>query len=154
MRERFTQSNQLLQKTSVRLADFEARNASLTKRLRKHLLEMKRLLRLLDQINDAAGRLRRSRRWKLANPFSAIVGNCHRKPLPGFGHLDKNVEKYRLWRGNHPEMAKSPRKSWLSAGMRIGPASAAEKKPPMPAGPVYQPPAAQTRLLAFPRMTM
>ena len=46
IRERFIQSNQLLQKTSVRLADFETRNAALSERLRKELLEMKRLFRL------------------------------------------------------------------------------------------------------------
>ena len=73
LRQRFAQSNQLLQKTSVRLADFESRNASLTERLRKQLLEMKRLLRLLDQIDDAANLLRRSRRWKMANPFAALT---------------------------------------------------------------------------------
>jgi GT2 family glycosyltransferase/glycosyltransferase involved in cell wall biosynthesis len=103
VRERFAQSNQLLQKTSVRLADFETRNASLTERLRKQLLEMKRLLRLLDQITEAAGLLRRSRRWKLANPFAALRAAFTGKALEGFGHIDKNVEKYRSWRSAHPE---------------------------------------------------
>src|SRR4029453_13221453 len=64
IRERFIQSNQLLQKNSVRLADFDTRNAAVTERLRKQLLEMKRLFRLFDQIDDAANLLRRSRRWK------------------------------------------------------------------------------------------
>jgi len=44
LRQRFDQSNQLLQKTSVRLADFETQNAALSERLRKQLLEMKRML--------------------------------------------------------------------------------------------------------------
>ena len=105
LRQRFDQSNQLLQKTSVRLADFETRNAALSERLRKQLLEMKRLLRLLDQIDDAANLLRRSRRWKIANPFASLIAILSGKPLPGFGHLDKNVEKYRAWRSNHPETA-------------------------------------------------
>jgi GT2 family glycosyltransferase/glycosyltransferase involved in cell wall biosynthesis len=105
LRQRFAQSNQLLQKTSIRLADFETRNTALTERLRKQLLEMKRLLRLLDQIDDAANLLRGSRRWKLANPFSALSATLSGKPSPGFGHLDKNVEKYRTWRSIHPEAA-------------------------------------------------
>jgi GT2 family glycosyltransferase/glycosyltransferase involved in cell wall biosynthesis len=104
-RERFLQTSQLLQRTNVRLADFESRHASLTERFRKYLLEMKRLLRLLDQVDEASTRLRRSRRWKLANPFAALVAAATGKPLQGFGHLDKNVEKYRAWRLNHPEMA-------------------------------------------------
>ena len=81
LRERFAQSNQLLQKTSVRLADFETRNASLTERLRKQLLEMKRLLRLLDQIDDAADLLRKSRRWKMANPFRRLDGDLKRQTV-------------------------------------------------------------------------
>ena len=80
LRERFTQTNQLLQKISIRLADFETRAASLTDRLRKQLLEMKRLLRLLDQIGEAAGLLRKSRRWKLANPFAASLAVFTGKP--------------------------------------------------------------------------
>ena len=105
VRERFLQTNQLLQKTNIRLADFESRHASLTERFRKYLLEMKRLLRLLDQIDEASNRLARSRRWKLANPFAALRAAATGKTLQGFGHLDKNVERYRAWRSNHPEVA-------------------------------------------------
>ncbi|MEO5717227.1 MAG: glycosyltransferase [Chthoniobacterales bacterium] len=105
LRERFVQTNELLQKNSIRLTDFEARNVSLTERLRKQLLEMKRLLRVLDQIDDAAALLRRSRRWKMANPFAALLAPITGKPLPGFGHLDKNVAKYRAWKESHPEAA-------------------------------------------------
>jgi GT2 family glycosyltransferase/glycosyltransferase involved in cell wall biosynthesis len=105
LRERFFQTNQLLQSTSVRLGDFETRNRSLGERFRKQLLEMKRLLRWLDQIDEAAGLLRKSRRWKLANPFAAIWATLAGKPLHGFGHLDKNVERYRAWRSAHPELA-------------------------------------------------
>ncbi len=103
VRERFIQTNQLWQQTSVRLTDFEARNASLTERLRKQLMEMKRLVRLLDQIDDASDRLRRSRRWKLANPFAALRAALTGNAPEGFGHLDKNVEQYRSWRSTHPE---------------------------------------------------
>ena len=105
LRERFVQTNELLQKTSIRLTDFESRNVSLTNRLRKQLLEMKKLLRLLDQIDNAADRLRKSRRWKMANPLAALLAPITGKTLPGFGHLDKNVEKFRAWRESYPEAA-------------------------------------------------
>lgn len=104
-RDRFQQTNQLLQTFSIRLADSETRNTSLTDRLRKQLFELKKLLRLFDQVEAAADRLRRSRRWKLANPFMALRAALTGRPLEGFGHLEKNVEKYRAWRSSHPETA-------------------------------------------------
>jgi O-antigen biosynthesis protein len=149
LRERFTQTNQLLQKASVRLADFEARSASLTARLRKQLLEMKRLLRLLDQIDDAAGRLRRSRRWKLANPFASLLATITGRPPEGFGHLDKNVEKYRSWRSSHPEadqldkeiQALRPREipsplASVEFENAAKPGSAIAARPPLPTVPI------------------
>ena len=105
VRDRFQQTNQLLQTLSIRLAETETRNTSLTDRLRKQLLELKKLLRLFDQVDAAADRLRRSRRWKLANPFMALRAALTGRPPEGFGHLDKNVEKYRAWRSAHPETA-------------------------------------------------
>ena len=147
--ERFAQTNELLQKVSIRLADFESRNASLTERLRKQLLEMKRLLRFLDQTEEAAILLRQSRRWKIANPFAALLATMTGRPLSGFGHLDKNVEKYRLWRADHPEMdsladeiqALRPREILppypdLEAKSAAKPASAAALRPPRPETPV------------------
>ena len=104
VRERFLQTNQLLQKVTTRLNDFEAMNVQLRDRLRKELLEMKRLLRLMDQVDDAATRLRKSRRWKMANPFAALIAALSGRPLGGFGHLDRNVEKYRAWRESYPSM--------------------------------------------------
>ncbi len=104
LQNRFSQTNQLLQTTSVRLSDFESRHAALTERLRKQLLEMKRLIRFLDQLADAASLLQRSRRWKMANPFAALLAVFTGKSLQGFGHIDKNVEKYRSWRAAHPEV--------------------------------------------------
>ncbi|MEO7723461.1 MAG: glycosyltransferase, partial [Chthoniobacterales bacterium] len=103
LRQRFVQTNELLQKTSLRLTDFEARNVSLTERLRKQLQGMKRLLRFLEQIDDAAELLRHSRRWQIVNPIAALLAPMTGKPMPGFGHLDKNVAKYRAWRECHPE---------------------------------------------------
>ena len=148
VRERFVQTNQLLQKNSIRLAEFETRNLSLSERLRKQLMEMKRLLRLLDQIDNASGLLRRSRRWKLANPFSALLAAFTGKPLRGFGHLDRNVEKYRAWRSDHPEIAALPEAiQALRPREILSPISASETgtspatppsavKPPSPKNPV------------------
>jgi GT2 family glycosyltransferase len=104
VRRRFSQTNQLLQKSGTRNSELELHSAALTDRLRKQLLEMKKLLRLFDQIEAAADHLRRSRRWQLANPFAAAIARLTKHPLPGFGHLDRNVEKYRAWRIGHPEM--------------------------------------------------
>src|SRR6266550_4973195 len=53
--------------------------AELTDRLRKQLCDTRRLSRLLDDAENAAARLRSSRRWKLANPKTAI----HAKLSPG-----------------------------------------------------------------------
>ncbi|MEO8044477.1 MAG: glycosyltransferase [Spartobacteria bacterium] len=149
LRERFAQTNELLQNTGIRLADFESRNSSLTDRLRKQLQEMKRLLRLLDQVDQAADLLRHSRRWKLANPFAALLTPFTGKQLPGFGHLDKNVLKYRAWKESHPEVdslvdeiqALRPREI-LSSAVVSESASApptettSTLKPPLPKKPV------------------
>ncbi len=149
IRERFLQTNELLQKTSLRLTEFESRNAWLTERLRKQLLEMKRLLRFLDQIDDAANLLRRSRRWKFANPFAALFAALTGKAQPGFGHLDKNVAKFRAWKESHPETASladeiqalRPREILTPPDMEITPApqpkpSPAAAKPAPPRTPV------------------
>ncbi len=103
LRERFLQINRLLHAQSIRLAEQEARNSSLTERLRKQLRETKRLLRLLDEVEVAAEKLRRSRRWIMGNLLSWIVSKFSGRRLAGFGHLDKNVAKYRTWRAAHPE---------------------------------------------------
>ncbi|MEO7723781.1 MAG: glycosyltransferase [Chthoniobacterales bacterium] len=144
LRERFVQTNEVLQKTSVRLTDFESRTVSLAERLRKQLLETKRLLRFLDQIVDASERLRRSRRWKFANPIDAVLASMTGKTLPGFGHLDKNVNKYQAWKENHPETASladeiqalRPREILPPAETQVAPAPLNQPAPPpQPAPP-------------------
>jgi hypothetical protein len=80
--------------------------AELTDRLRKQLWDTRRLSRLLDEAENAAARLRSSRRWKLANPGIAIQA----KLLPGrvslgYGHLEKVVAAYSQWRASRPEIA-------------------------------------------------
>ncbi len=103
-RERFGQTNRLLHNQSVQLAASEAASASLTQRLRRELGEMKRLVRLLNEIEDAADRLRTSRRWILINPFAWIAAKLSGKKLRGFGHLERCVAKYRTWRSAHAEV--------------------------------------------------
>ncbi|MEP6636586.1 MAG: glycosyltransferase [Acidobacteriota bacterium] len=149
VRERFFQTNRLLHEHSIKLAERETESISLKERLRKQLQETKRLLRLLDEIENAAGLLRKSRRWLLANPFAALVAKFSSRPLPGFGHLDKNVEKYRAWRSAHPDSTKLddaiaallPRQSpthpaWSENGAATSLRPRAEIKPAAPRAPI------------------
>jgi GT2 family glycosyltransferase len=107
LRDRYAQINRLLHSRSVSLAEHERYIIELTDRLRKQLWDTRRLSRLLDDAENAAARLRSSRRWKLANPGAAI----HAKLFPGkvsvgYGHLEKIVAAYSKWRASHPEIAK------------------------------------------------
>ena len=104
LRARFVQTNQLLHSQSIRLSEFEGRALSLAERLRKQLLETKRLVRFLEEMTRTADRLRRSRRWLMVNAFGYIRAKLRGRPAPGFGHLDRNVEKYQAWRTAHPEV--------------------------------------------------
>ena len=81
--------------------------AELTDRLRKQLWNTRKLSRLLDDAENAAARLRSSRRWKLANPGTAIQAKLFPgKVSLGYGHLEKVVAAYSQWRASHPEIAK------------------------------------------------
>jgi hypothetical protein len=76
-------------------------------RLRKQLWDTRKLSRLLDNVGDAAERLRNSRRWKLANAGAVIRAKLsHGKAPTGYGPLDKIVAAYSQWRASHPEVAK------------------------------------------------
>jgi hypothetical protein len=67
----------------------------------------RQLSHLLDNVQGAAERLGNSRRWKLANPGTAIKAKLSRnKVLTGYGHLDRIVAAYSQWRASHPEIAK------------------------------------------------
>ena len=82
--------------------------AELTDRLRKQLRDIHRLSRLLDEAENAAARLRSSRRWKLANPGTAIQAKLSPgKVSLGYGHLEKVVAAYSQWRAAHPEITRS-----------------------------------------------
>jgi GT2 family glycosyltransferase/glycosyltransferase involved in cell wall biosynthesis len=107
LRDRYTQINRLLHSRSVNLAEHERHIIELTDRLRKQLWDTRRLSRLLDDVENAAARLRSSRRWKLANPGAAIQTKLFPgKVSVGYGHLEKIVAAYSQWRASHPEIAK------------------------------------------------
>jgi GT2 family glycosyltransferase/glycosyltransferase involved in cell wall biosynthesis len=107
LRDRFLEANDLLQRKSISLAEYEQRTDELTERLRKELRNVRKLSRLLDDADKAAARLRSSRRWKLANPVTAIKAKLSPGNVSaGYGHLEKIVAAYSEWRGSHPEIAK------------------------------------------------
>jgi tRNA (mo5U34)-methyltransferase len=81
--------------------------AELTKRLCEQLCDTRKLSHLLDNMENAAARLRSSRRWKLANPGTAILAKLFpNKVSLGYGHLEKIVASYLQWRTSRPEIAK------------------------------------------------
>src|SRR5713101_6776524 len=107
MKDRLMQVNRLLHSKSISLAEQEQRGTELANRLRKQLWSVRKLSRLLDDAEKAAARLRSSRRWKLANPMTAIEAKLFPgKVSMGYGHLEKIVAAYSEWRASHPEIAK------------------------------------------------
>src|SRR4029077_19426944 len=107
VRQRIVEMNALLHQRSVNLAEDEKYIAELTDRLRKQLHNTRRLSRLLDDADDAARKLRTSRRWQLANPGATLKAKLARKKAPaGYGHLEKIVAAYSKWRKEHPEIKK------------------------------------------------
>src|SRR5205809_79351 len=106
-KNRFEDMTHLLHDKSVSLAEQEQRVIELTDRLRKQLWSTRKLSRLLDDTEKAAARLRSSRRWKLANPMTAIEAKLFSGKGPmGYGHLEKIVDAYTQWRALHPEIGK------------------------------------------------
>ena len=105
LRDRFAQTNQFLHTQSIQLQTRDSDAIALAERLRKQLTEIKRLLRLLDDTEQAAKTLRKSRRWALGNPFAWLLASLSGRKLRGFGHLDKVIEKYHIWRSSRPELA-------------------------------------------------
>jgi GT2 family glycosyltransferase len=91
---------------SVSLTESEARAEQLAVSLRRQLQATKKLGRLLDDLENAASRLRSSRRWQIANPVAALKEKLSpgRGSL-GYGHLEKIVSAYRKWLTAHPEVA-------------------------------------------------
>src|SRR6188472_2995829 len=105
LRQRIAEMNDLLHQRSVNLAEDEKYIGELTDRLRKQLHNTRRLSRLLDDADDAARKLRTSRRWQLANPGATLKAKlAHKKAPTGYGHLEKIVAAYSKWRKEHPEI--------------------------------------------------
>jgi GT2 family glycosyltransferase len=107
LRQRIVEMNNLLHQRSVNLAEDEKYIGELTDRLRKQLHNTRRLSRLLDDADDAARKLRTSRRWQLANPGATLKAKlAHKKTPAGYGHLERIVAAYSKWRKEHPEIKK------------------------------------------------
>ena len=153
LRARFIQTNHLLHSQSVRLTEFEGRSTSLAERLRKQLQETRRLARFLDEMARASDRLRRSRRWVIANFFGAIGARLRGRPSPGFGHLDRNVDKYQAWRTAHPEVDSLDEEiqALRSHASPAAPIPSRAKSGARPADPSPISPPVPTTPIAFPR---
>ncbi len=88
------------------LANSEARSNQLALHLRRQVQTTKKLMRFLDGLEDASERLRRSRRWRIANPIAAV-----REMLApgrgslGYGHLERIIAAYRKWLSTYAELA-------------------------------------------------
>ncbi len=105
LRQRIMEMNALLHQRSVNLAEDEKYVAELTDRLRKQLQNTRKLSRLLEDAEDAARKLRTSRRWQIANPGETLKAKLsHGKSPSGYGHLEKIVAAYSKWRKEHPEI--------------------------------------------------
>jgi GT2 family glycosyltransferase/glycosyltransferase involved in cell wall biosynthesis len=104
VRKRFAETNHLLRSYSIRLEDREKENFSLIQRLRKQLQVTRRLTRLLDEAGRASELLQHSRRWVLGNLAGWLSAKIAGKKPPGFGHLDRTIEKYKAWRTATPEV--------------------------------------------------
>jgi GT2 family glycosyltransferase/glycosyltransferase involved in cell wall biosynthesis len=105
LEQRLAETNHALQNKSVTLAEREQLVIQLTERLRKQLWDTRRLVHLLEDTQQAAARLRQSRRWKFLNPIAAIRAKLSGKLLPGYGHLEKVIAAYQRWRKARPQIA-------------------------------------------------
>jgi GT2 family glycosyltransferase/glycosyltransferase involved in cell wall biosynthesis len=133
-----------LRDKSISLAESEAREDELRKRLRLQLKAAERLCRFLDETDDAAARLRSSGRWQIANPVAALkakVSARKSRALLGYGHLEKVVSAYRKWRTTHPEVAAiDDQIQALISGVTSAPVPrAAPIEPPVPTHPIEFP---------------
>ncbi|MBA3569541.1 MAG: methyltransferase domain-containing protein [Pyrinomonadaceae bacterium] len=103
-RERFAQTHEQLQEKSISLAGYEGHARELTQRLCDQLSTTKKLSRLLVAMEEAAVRLRSSRRWQFANPMAVLRAKFSRDSRSaGYGHLEKIVSSYERWRASYPQ---------------------------------------------------
>lgn len=100
-----SRTNELLHSKTTTLAAAEARIGELVSNFNRQLSATKKLTRLLDDVVNATKRLRRSRRWRIGNPFAALRAAIRRKPeLMGYGHLEKVISAYSQLRSTHAEV--------------------------------------------------
>src|SRR5882724_12105538 len=155
------QLRQRILEMNVNLAEDERYIIELTDRLRKQLQNTRRLSRLLEDTEDAARKLRTSRRWKMANPGATLKAKLsHGKAPSGYGHPEKIVAAYGKWRTEHPELAKIddeikaalvpkvPRISQTEPEMAVATTASPEAAVATPAAPVASVPLTSLR---FPR---
>jgi hypothetical protein len=88
LKTRLELQTQQLSEYEIEIEQLRDRITEETNRLRKQLWDTRRLSHLLDDVENAAARLRSSRRWKLANPGITIRAKISRgKVSMGYGHL-------------------------------------------------------------------
>ena len=144
--EELREVNRFLQSKAIIVAEQEQLVIQLTNRLRTQLWSTRKLVRLLEDAEKAAERLRSSRRWKLANPAAAVRAAVAGKDVPGYGHLERIVALYSEWRESHPEVdgideeikslaiagvASSPSVDLAASGRAIDPLAPATPPPPV-----------------------
>ena len=136
--------SELLRAKSISLAESEAREDEMRRRLRLQLKAAERLCRFLDETDDAATQLRSSARWQMVNPVAAVKAKLspqRSRHLLGYGHLEKIVSTYRKWRRAHPEVTEIDHQIqallsgvFSSPGQRLAPV-----EPPEPTRPIEFP---------------
>jgi GT2 family glycosyltransferase/glycosyltransferase involved in cell wall biosynthesis len=137
-------TNQHLHAKSISLAESEAQEEELRNRLRKQLQATRKLARLLDESEEAAGRLCSSARWQVANPVAAIKAKLspqRSRDLLGYGHLEKVISAYQRWRTAHPEVAAldGEIQKLISGALSVRGKRIAPVKPPVPTRPIAFP---------------
>ncbi len=135
--EHIDHTNELLRGKSISLAESEAREDELRKRLRLQLKAAEKLCGFMGEVNHAAERLRSSARWQLANPTAALkakLSGRKSRSLLGYGHLERIVSAYERWRAAHPEVAdiNSQIQALISGAAPVTVQRLAPVEPPMP----------------------
>jgi GT2 family glycosyltransferase/glycosyltransferase involved in cell wall biosynthesis len=131
-----------LARQDVSLAVSEARGDEFRNRLRQQLQVTKKLSRLLDDLDEAAARLRSSRRWQVANPVAALKAKFSPGHASlGYGHLEKIVSAYQKWRATHPETAAidDQIQALISGATSASGKKRAPAEPPVPTRPIEFP---------------
>lgn len=142
--EHVERTNEVLREKSISLAESEAREDELRKRLRLQLKAAEKLCGFMAEVDDAAARLRSSARWQIANPVAALKAKLsRRKPraLLGYGHLERIISAYHKWRAAHPEVAAidSQIQALISGAASVPAQRLAPVEPPVPTRPIEFP---------------